>query len=44
MMHRMAGLGSRPAMTDPEFQKQMDLMHKQMGEMKNDMPMGAKAK
>jgi len=34
MMHRMSGLAARPAMSDPESQKQMEEMRKQMEEMK----------
>ena len=44
MMRMMSGLESRPAMKDPESQKQMALMRKQMDEMMRDMPMDAKPK
>ena len=44
LMHRMSGLQDRPAMKGPEFQKQMDLMRKQMDEMKRDVSMKSPAK
>ena len=44
MMHRMSGLYSRPAMKEPGMQKQMDQMHKQMGEMTHDSSMKSPAK
>ncbi len=44
MMHRMSGLAARPAMSDPESQKQMDEMRKQMDEMKRDRSMQPGAK
>lgn len=44
MMHRMSGLYSRPAMKEPEMQKQMDQMRKQMSAMKHDSPINTPAK
>jgi gas vesicle protein len=44
VMHRMSGLYSRPAMKEPEMQKQMDQMRKQMGEMTHDSSMKSPAK
>jgi hypothetical protein len=37
MMRRMSGLGARPAMKEPERQKQMGEMRKQMDGMIRDM-------
>ncbi len=36
MMRRMAGLAARPAMTEPEWQRQMNRMRTQMDEMMRD--------
>ena len=44
MMHRMSGLYSRPAMKEPEMQKQMDQMRKQMDDMTRDSSMKSPAK
>jgi hypothetical protein len=33
MMRRMSGLAARPAMANPESQRQMEKMRKQMDEM-----------
>jgi hypothetical protein len=44
MMHRMASLGARPSMREPEYQKQMGQMRKQMDGMMGDQSMGSKAK
>ncbi len=39
MMHRMASLGARPSMREPEYQKQMGQMRKQMDGMMGDQSM-----
>lgn len=44
MMHRMSGLAGKPAMSDPEFQKQMGQMRKQMNDMMRAAPMSPGAK
>ena len=44
MMHRMASLGARPSMREPEYQKQMDQMRKQMDSMMHDQSMPPKTK
>ncbi len=44
MMHRMAGLQDRPAMKEPEMQKQMEKMRTQMDDMMRDAPMKPAAK
>ena len=44
LMRLMSGLEYRPAMKDPESQKQMGLMRKQMDEMMRDMSMGPTTK
>ena len=44
MMRMMSGLESRPAMKNPESQRQMSQMRKQMDEMMRDMPADAKPK
>lgn len=44
LMHRMSGLQDRPAMKEPEAQKQLDQMRKQMDEMKRDSSMKFPAK
>jgi hypothetical protein len=44
MMRRMSGLASRPAMREPEWQKQMGEMRKQMDGMMGDAKMMPGAK
>jgi len=44
MMQRMSGLASRPAMREPEWQKQMGGMRKQMDGMMRDSTMMPGAK
>jgi hypothetical protein len=44
LMHRMSGLQDRPAMKEPEIQKQSDQMHTQMDQMKRDSSMKSLAK
>ena len=39
MMQRMSGLAARPAMANPESQKQMETIRKQMDEMMRDPKM-----
>jgi hypothetical protein len=44
MMERMSGLAARPAMANPESQRQMELMRKQMDEMMRDARMTPEAR
>jgi len=44
MMHRMSGVEAMPAMNDPEQEKQMDEMRKQMDKIMSKSPMKPGAK